>query len=55
MDFFSDYSFYTLFFLAAFAFIAGFLDAIVGGGGLTIARFIDSVSSIGIAYTFWNQ
>ena len=34
MDFFSDYSFYTLFFLAAFAFIAGFLDAIVGGGGL---------------------
>ena len=34
MDFFSDYSFYTLFFLAAFAFIGGFLDAIVGGGGL---------------------
>ena len=34
MDFFSDYSLYTLFFLAAFAFIAGFLDAIVGGGGL---------------------
>ena len=34
MEFFSDYSFYTLFFLAAFAFIAGFLDAIVGGGGL---------------------
>lgn len=34
MDFFSDYSFYTLFFLVAFAFIAGFLDAIVGGGGL---------------------
>ena len=34
MDFFSDYSFYTLFFLATFAFIAGFLDAIVGGGGL---------------------
>ena len=34
MDFFSDYSLYTLFFLATFAFIAGFLDAIVGGGGL---------------------
>ena len=34
MDFFSDYSLYTLFFLASFAFIAGFLDAIVGGGGL---------------------
>ena len=34
MDFFSDYRFYTLFFLAAFAFIAGFLDTIVGGGGL---------------------
>lgn len=34
MDFFSDYSLYTLFFLTAFAFIAGFLDAIVGGGGL---------------------
>ncbi len=33
MDFFSDYSLYTLFFLAAFAFLQ-ILDAIVGGGGL---------------------
>lgn len=34
MDFLADYSLQTLLFLAIFAFIAGFLDAIVGGGGL---------------------
>ena len=34
LDFFSAYSVWTLTSLAVFAFIAGFIDAIVGGGGL---------------------
>src|ERR1035437_6490721 len=31
---FSDYNLVTLMILALFAFIAGFIDAVVGGGGL---------------------
>lgn len=34
MEIFAQYGFYTIAFLAVFAFVAGFLDAIVGGGGL---------------------
>lgn len=34
MELFSNYPLYTLLFLSLFAFVAGFLDAIVGGGGL---------------------
>lgn len=34
LELFSDYSFLTLISLIFFAFIAGFLDAVVGGGGL---------------------
>lgn len=33
-DFFSDFNFLTLIFLSIFSFIAGFIDAVVGGGGL---------------------
>lgn len=33
-EFFADYTSTTLFILAALAFIAGFIDAVVGGGGL---------------------
>jgi len=34
LDLFSDYTAATLFLLALFAFLAGFIDAAVGGGGL---------------------
>lgn len=34
MDFFAEYQLHTLLLLAFFAFVAGFLDSIVGGGGL---------------------
>lgn len=33
-DFFHDYGLLTIFVLTAFSFIAGFIDSIVGGGGL---------------------
>jgi uncharacterized membrane protein YfcA len=34
LQLFSDFSIYTLLLLAIFAFIAGFIDSVVGGGGL---------------------
>lgn len=34
IHFFTDYSLYTLISLSVLAFVAGFLDAVVGGGGL---------------------
>jgi uncharacterized membrane protein YfcA len=34
LDLFSDYSAVTLLLLTVFAFLAGFIDAAVGGGGL---------------------
>jgi uncharacterized protein len=34
LSFLSDYSLFTLFTLAFFSFLAGFIDSIVGGGGL---------------------
>ncbi len=34
VDFFENYSYFSLFALALFSWVAGFIDAVVGGGGL---------------------
>lgn len=53
INFFSDYSVFTIVLLAVFAFLAGFIDAVVGGGGLIqLPALLVSITNVSLPTIF---